>query len=329
MQANSSNFAASNKPKLLDQVRNKLRILHYSRQTEKAYIYWIRRYILFHKKRHPLEMGEAEITAFISQLATRDPVASTQNQALCSIIFLYKRVLMREVGQLAGLVWAKKPKKLPVVLTRGEVKQLFENLDGVPRLMAGLLYGAGLRLKECLRLRVKDLDFGYKEITVHDAKGANDRLTLLPENFIKPLQAHVRRVKKLHRLDLANGYGNVALPYALSKKYPNAACEFAWQWLFPAPNISRDPETGTRRRHHQGDWMIQRAMRQAKLRTGITKHFGCHTLRHSFATHLLEKGYDIRNIQELLGHKNLNTTMVYTHVLKRGGRGIRSPADEL
>jgi len=195
--------------------------------------------------------------------------------------------------------------------------------------MVGLLYGSGLRLRECLQLRVKDIDFGYRQITIHDAKGAKDRITILPNDLIQPLQTHIEKVEKLHQRDLAQGYGQVWLPFALAKKYPNAATAVGWQWVFPAPHISTDPRTGERRRHHQGEWMLQRALRDAKLKAGIHKHMGCHTLRHSFATHLLESGYDIRTIQELLGHKNLNTTMVYTHVLNRGGRGIRSPADDL
>ncbi|MDQ7063415.1 MAG: integron integrase, partial [candidate division KSB1 bacterium] len=294
---------------------------HYSTRTEQAYVYWIRRFILFHGKRHPADMAEPEITAFLNHLASREQVAaSTQNQALCAIIFLYKFVIKKDIGELDALNWARRPKRVPVVLTKDEVKKLFENLNGVPRLMAGLLYGAGLRLRECLQLRVQDIDFGYKQIIIRDAKGAKDRITILPENFIEPLKVHLRKVKRLHEQDLKNGYGSVALPYAIEKKYPSAATSFAWQWVFPAPNISTDPRTGVRRRHHQGEWIIQRALKEARLKAGIPKRIGCHTLRHSFATHLLEDGYDIRTIQELLGHKNLNTTMIYTHVLNRGGR---------
>lgn len=295
---------------------------HYSYRTEQAYVHWIKKYIHFHKKRHPQELGEAEISEFLTHLATQQRVSSsTQNQALCAIVFLYKQVLGGDVGNLRELVWAKKPIKLPVVLTREEVKRIFAQLNGVPRLMVGLLYGSGLRLRECLQLRVKDLDFGYRQITIHDAKGAKDRITILPNDLIQPLQTHIEKVKKLHQRDLAQGYGEVWLPLALSKKYPSAATAIGWQWIFPAPNISSDPRSGVRRRHHQGEWMLQRALRDAKLKAGIDKHIGCHSLRHSFATHLLESGYDIRTIQELLGHKNLNTTMVYTHVLNRGGRG--------
>jgi len=317
-------------PRLIEQLKSVLRTKHYSRKTEQAYVFWVRRFVLFHNKRHPKEMGEQEINQFLSHLAVKENVsASTQNQALCSIIFLYKNVIKKNIGALGNTIWAKKPTKLPVVLTRDEVKTLFLQLNGVAKLMAGLMYGSGLRLRECLGLRIKDIDFGYKQITVHNSKGAKDRITVLPEHYKKELQIHIEKVKHLHQLDISNGYGSVALPYALAKKYPNASTDIAWQWVFPAPNISKDPESGILRRHHQGEWMIQRAMREAKLKSGIAKHIGCHTLRHSFATHLLEAGYDIRTIQELLGHKNLNTTMIYTHVLNKGGKGIRSPIDDL
>jgi len=286
-------------PKLLDQVRAAIRTKHYSYRTGKSYLYWIRRFILHHNKRHPKEMGEKEINEFITYLAVKENVAaSTQNQALCAIIFLYKNIIKKEIGDLK-FTWAKKPKRLPVVLTKAEVKKLFEQLCGVSHLMACLIYGSGLRLRECLQLRIQDIDFGYKQITVHDAKGAKDRATILPEFLLNSLKNHILKVKKLHQRDLDIGYGSVALPYALGKKYPKAAYSFNWQWVFPAPNISRDPQSGIKRRHHQGEWMIQRAIRQAKLKAGITKHIGCHTLRHSFATHLLEDGYDIRTIQEL------------------------------
>jgi len=323
------NSSTTKKPKLLDQVRITIRTKHYSKRTEESYVYWIKKFVLFHNKCHPKDMGEHEINEFISHLAVKEHVsASTQNQALCGIIFLYKHIIKKEIGDLK-FTWAKKPKKVPVVLTKQEIGLLFDHLVGVSRLMAFLIYGAGLRLRECLQLRVQDIDFGYKQITIHDAKGAKDRVTILPENLIDPLRAHIKKVKRLHEKDTSQGYGSVALPYALEKKYPNAANTFDWQWIFPAPNISRDPRSGIKRRHHQGEWMIQRAIREAKLKAGIIKRVGCHSLRHSFATHLLEDGYDIRTIQELLGHKNLNTTMIYTHVLNKGGRGIRSPVDFL
>ena len=318
----------SNKPKLLDQVREKLRVKHYSYQTEKAYVTWIKRFIIFHGKKHPLELDDQAINKYLSYLAVKQKVASsTQNQALCAILFLYKQVLQTDIGYVENIEWAKKPKRLPIVLTRDEVQELLSHLSGVAWLIANLLYGSGLRQRECLRLRVKDMDFHYKQITVLDTKGENARHTVLPEKLVKPLREHIGKVKKLHKRDLENGYGSVELPSALERKYPNAAFELSWQFVFPAPNISTDPRSGVRRRHHQGDWMIGRAIRDAVLKTRICKPTSCHTLRHSFATHLLEDGYDIRTIQELLGHRNLNTTMVYTHVLNRGSKGIRSPAD--
>jgi integron integrase len=331
MMNHSGTHSRTAKPKLLEQVRSTIRTKHYSLRTEEAYVNWSKRFILFNNKRHPREIGEKEIGQFLTHLAVKEKVAaSTQNQALCAIIFLYREVLGIDITDFSnGVIWAKRPQTLPVVLTREEVKGLFAHLGGVPRFMATLLYGSGLRLYECLQLRIKDIDFGYRQITVHDAKGAKDRVTILPEHLIQPLQTHIQKVKKLHENDLARGYGTVALPTALAKKYPSVAISLAWQWVFPAPNISRDPVSGLRRRHHQGEWLIQRALREARLKAGINKHMGCHTLRHSFATHLLEKGFDIRTIQELLGHKNLNTTMIYTHVLNRGGRGIRSPAEDL
>ncbi len=329
MALTTSTHTSRTQPKLLDQVRAALRVKHYSYRTEQAYIHWIKRFIIFHKKRHPKEMGEKEINEFITHLAVKEKVAaSTQNQALCAIIFLYKNIINKKIGELK-FTWAKKPKRLPVVLTKQEIRKLLDQLVGVPRLMACLIYGSGLRLNECLQLRIQDIDFSYKQITVRDAKGAKDRITILPEFLVDSLKNHIQKVKKLHQRDLANGYGSVAMPNALEKKYPKAAYSFEWQWVFPALNISHDPRSGIKKRHHQGEWMIQRAIREAKLRAGITKHIGCHTLRHSFATHLLEDGYDIRTIQELLGHKNLNTTMIYTHVLNKGGKGVRSPVDAL
>ena len=329
MTALSSNFSASNKPKLLDQVRNAIRIKHYSYKTEEAYVQWIRRFILFHKRRHPTEMGEEEIKEFLAFLATQRQVASsTQNQALCAILFLYKHVLHREIGYIEKIEWAKRPKRLPVVLRREEVKTVFSSLSGVSWLIANLLYGAGLRQRECLRLWVKDLDFHNRRLFARDTKGENERISLLPEKLIQPLSDQCRKVEKLHERDLQEGYGSVELPKALQRKYPKAQYEITWQWVFPAPNISTDPRSGTRRRHHQGDWMIRRALREAVLKAKIHKPVGCHTLRHSFATHLLEDGYDIRTIQELLGHRNLNTTMIYTHLVDKGYRGVRSPADK-
>jgi integron integrase len=315
-------------PKLLDQVKDLLRTLHYSYQTEKAYLFWIKRYILHHNKRHPAEMGAVEIEQFLSHLAVHEHVAaSTQNQALCSIVFLYKKVLKREPGEFKDLIWAKKPKRLPVVFTREEAKVVLNQLSGMYRVMATLLYGAGLRLSECLELRVKDIDFSYKQIMVRDAKGDKDRVTLLPESIIEPLKQHLIKVKNLHEKDLREGYGMVYLPDALARKYRNADKEWGWQFVFPASQISTDPRSGIRRRHHLYETVLQKAVKEAIRKAGIAKHASCHTFRHSFATHLLENGYDIRTIQELLGHKSVETTMIYTHVMNKGGLGVKSPAD--
>jgi len=319
-----------NKPKLLDQVRNVLRTKHYSLKTEEAYIYWIKKYIFFHNKRHPKEMGEAEINEFLTHLAVKEKVsASTQNQALCAIVFLYKHVLKIELGDLGNVVWAKKPAKLPVVFTREEVTQVLNQLSGMNLMMAMFLYGGGLRLSECLQLRVKDIDFQYKQIIVRSAKGDKDRVTLLPEFVIEPLKKHLNYVKLLHEKDLNAGYDSVYMPYALERKYPNAGREFAWKFVFPATQISKDPRTGIQRRHHIHESVLQKAVKKAVRQTGIYKQASCHTFRHSFATHLLEAGYDIRTVQELLGHKNLNTTMIYTHVLNKGAFGVKSPADSI
>ncbi|NOZ60243.1 MAG: integron integrase [Calditrichaeota bacterium] len=315
------------KPKLLDQLRSTIRTKHYSYRTEQTYVYWVKRFILYHGKRHPQTMSENEISQFINYLATKENVsASTQNQALCSIIFLYKNVLHQEIGDVK-ILWAKKPRHLPVVFTKEEAKKVLAEIKGINRLMANLLYGAGLRLSECLQLRVCDIDFEYKQITVRSAKGNVDRKTMLPEKITEPLKAHIKKVEKLHEKDLREGYGAVYLPYALRKKYPNADKEWKWQFVFPATKISTDPRTGIMRRHHIYETVLQKAVKTAIKRAGITKHAGCHTFRHSFATHLLEAGYDIRTVQELLGHKNVNTTMIYTHVLNKGGKGVKSPID--
>jgi len=255
--------------------------------------------------------------------------ASTQNQALCAIVFLYKHVLKRELGDFGNFAWAKKPKRLPVVLTKEEVKAVLRQLSGTNWIMAKLLYGSGLRLNECLQLRVQDIDFHYKQITVRNAKGEKDRVTMLPESVVEPLKRHLDFVKKLHEKDLKDGFGSVHLPYALERKYPNAATEWGWQYVFPATQISTDPRTGLRRRHHIHKTVLEKAVRQAVLKAGITKHASCHTFRHSFATHLLERGQDIRTVQELLGHKSVETTQIYTHVLNKGALGVTSPADDL
>ncbi len=314
--------------KLLACVREAIRARHYSLRTEEAYCQWIRRYILFQQKRHPLEMGEGEINTFLSHLATKGRVAaSTQNQALAALLFLYRDVLGREIGQLEGVVRAKRSVRLPVVLSHTEVRAVLDRMDGTPKLMASLLYGAGLRLMECMRLRVKDLDFGRGEITVRGGKGDKDRATVLPSSLVAQLKDHLTRVKALRERDLAAGYGEVVFPGALARKYPGAPKEWGWQWVFPSSTRSRDPRTGKVGRHHANERALQRAVRQAARGAGITKPVGPHTFRHCFATHLLESGQDIRTVQELLGHSDLSTTMIYTHALNRGARGVLSPID--
>jgi len=316
------------KPKLLDQVRDALRVRHYSLRTEQAYVYWIREFILFHNKQHPDNLREDAVSRFLSHLATeRNVAASTQNQALSGLLFLYEHVLGRPLDLLKNIVRAKRPERLPVVFTRDEVRRILARLDGVEFLMASLLYGSGLRLLECLRLRTKDLDFGYNQITVRDAKGNKDRVTMLPASVKAQLRQHLVSVKTIHDQDLQEGFGEVFLPGALAKKYPNAPSEWGWQYVFPAKKRSSDPRSGLTRRHHVNESQLQRAVKQAIRRAGISKQGSCHVLRHSFATHLLESGYDIRTVQELLGHKDVSTTMVYTHVLNQGGRGVKSPLD--
>jgi integron integrase len=318
-------------PRLLDRVRIAIRTRHYSIRTEEAYVGWIRRFILFHGKRHPNEMGEPEISRFLSYLAVSDHVtASTQNQALSALLFLYRNVLEMAFPALDNVVRAKRAKRLPVVMTRAEVKAVLSRLHGTPRLVATILYGSGMRLMECLRLRVKDVEFARNLIVVRESKGDRDRRVPLPTTVRQDLVNWLSQVKRTHENDLAEGFGAVYLPYALARKYPWAEKKWAWQWLFPAADRSVDPRSGVERRHHIQDWGIQRAVAQAIRDVEIKKPASCHTFRHSFATHLLEDGYDIRTIQELLGHRDLKTTMIYTHVLNRtGGRGIRSPADTL
>jgi len=318
------------KPKLLDQVRQAIRTRHYSDRTEKAYIHWIKRYIFFHDKRHPQEMAEAEIARFLSSLATTGRVsASTQNQAFNALLFLYDGVLNKKIGLIDGVVRAKRPQRLPVVLTKDEVKKVIDQINGVPRLMAILLYGAGLRLMECCDLRIKDVDFSRNEIVVRSGKGDKDRHTMLPTAIKPSLLKHIEANRCQHHAEVEIGLGRVALPNALERKYPNAGREWAWQWVFPAPQHYTDRITGEKRRHHLHESVLQRAVRDAVVKARISKPASCHTFRHSFATHLLEDGYDIRTVQELLGHRDVSTTMVYTHVLNRGGRGVRSPADSL
>jgi len=320
-----------NKPlKLLDQVQQTIRTKHYSYRTEKSYVGWIKQFIMFNGKKHPKDMGETEINTFLTHLAVKRKVsASTQNQALCAIVFLYKHVLKRNLGDFGPLTWAKKPRKLPVVLSKSEITSLMKNLKGTYWIMAMLLYGAGLRLMECLRLRIKDIDFEYNQITIHEAKGNKDRIVPLPQRIKRQLADHIKNVRKQHQKDLKNGYGSVEMPNALARKYLNADKSWAWQYVFPAHRISKDPRTGIKRRHHLYETVLQKAVRNSVRKANITKRATCHTLRHSFATHLLEDGYDIRTVQELLGHKKLDTTMIYTHVLNKGGKGVVSPADKL
>ena len=317
-----------NPPKLLDQVQAALRMKHYSIRTERVYLDWIKRYILFHHKTHPAQMGAPEVEAFLSHLAVAGKVAaSTQNQAKSALLFLYREVLAIELPWLDNVTQAKTPQRLPVVLTVSEVKSVLNRLDGTLWLMASLLYGGGLRLMECVRLRVKDVDFEMRQVTVREGKGFKDRVTMLPQSLIAPLQAHLARVRALHDEDVAEGYGAVYLPYALEKKYPNAAKEWGWQYVFPARSLSVDPRSGVTRRHHVDEKSLQRAVKRAAQQAGIAKPVTPHTFRHSFATHLLQNGYDIRTVQELLGHKDVQTTMIYTHVLNRGGKGVKSPLD--
>jgi integron integrase len=314
--------------KLLEQVRDALRLKHYSLSTEDSYVNWIRRFILFHHKRHPSEMGAKEVEAFLTHLAVKEKVAaSTQNQAFSALLFLYRSVLQQDLGEAVNALRAQKPKHLPTVLTKEEVRGIFSFLSDTALLMAQLLYGTGMRVMECVRLRVKDLDFAQHLLIVRDGKGEQDRITLLPETTLKPLQEQLKRVQQIHAEDLAKGHGAVHLPYALARKYPNANREWGWQYVFPSASLSRDRLDGIIRRFHTSDSTLQKAVRQATKRAGLNKPVGCHTFRHSFATRLLQNGYDIRTVQELLGHKDVKTTMIYTHVLNRGGLAVRSPLD--
>jgi integron integrase len=315
---------------LLDQVHDAIRTLHYSRRTEESYVHWMRRFIFWSGKRHPATLGEAEVSAFLSHLASeRNVAAATQNQALSALLFLYKHVLGRDLAWMDGMVRAKRPVRLPVVLSPAEAEALLAQLQGAHLLMGGLLYGAGLRLMECLRLRVKDVDFAYRQVLVRDGKGAKDRVTMLPERLVQPLHSQLGEAKRLHGIDLREGYGEVHLPYALARKYPRAGYEWCWQYVFPSTKRSVDPDDGVIRRHHIDDTVLHRALKEATRDAGITKPVSAHVLRHSFATHLLQSGYDIRTVQELLGHADVSTTMIYTHVLNKGGRGVASPFDAL
>ena len=312
---------------LIQRYREELQARHYARRTVKTYEQWLRRFLRFHGLRHPREMGSAEVNAFLTHLAVAGRVSpSTQNQALAALLFLYRELLDRDLD-LDGVVRARTRRRLPVVLTPEEVRAVLQRLEGPPALVAGLLYGSGLRLMEALRLRVHDLDFSRHELTVRDGKGGKDRRTLLPQRLVEPLMVHLREVRRVHAQDLADGWGRVQLPQALARKYANAPVEWGWQWVFPQQRRWTNPTTGEQGRHHLDPSLIQKAVRQAVLASGISKPATCHSLRHSFATHLLERGQDIRTIQELLGHSDLKTTMIYTHVLNRGTLGVASPAD--
>ena len=328
MEKDAANTAEAKAPRLLDSVRDAVRRKHYSDRTLDTYVHWIKRFIYFSGKRHPAEMGAPEVTGFLNHLAhERGVAAATQNQALSALLFLYKEVLGTPLPWLDALDRAKGPVRVPTVLTRSEVERILAGMTGTKWLMASLLYGSGLRLRECLKLRVKDVDFGYRQIIVRDGKGAKDRVTMLPAALVEPLKEHLAKVRALHDRDLARGYGDVDLPDALARKYPKAPCEWAWKFVFPSGRLSVDPETGVIRRHHVYENYIIRGLKEAVRAARIAKHVSCHTLRHSFATHLIESGYDIRTVQELLGHADVSTTMIYTHVLNKGGRGVASPLD--
>ena len=321
---------SARQPRLLTRVRHALRTRHYSPRTEEAYVAWVRRYVTFHGRRHPAELSAEDLVSFLSALAVERRVsARTQNQAASALMFLYREVLQIPMAWPAGAARAKVPTRLPVVLTREEVRAVLARLEGTTWLMAALLYGAGLRLLECLRLRVKDVDLGTRQLVVRGGKGDKDRVTMLPELALPALERQLERSRAVHLADLAAGAGRVALPEALARKYPQASRDWRWQWVFPATRQYVDRTTGERRRHHVHESVLQRAVRSAVQGSGIAKRASCHTFRHSFATHLLEAGYDIRTVQELLGHKDVSTTMIYTHVLNRGGFGVRSPADAL
>ena len=316
------------KVRLMDEVRARIRARHYSLRTEQAYLGWIRQFILSNGMRHPRTLGGPEVEAFLTRLAVeRQVAASTQNQALSALLFLYREVLGIQLPWMDAVVRAKRPRRLPSVLSVDEVRRLLAMLEGRAWLMASLLYGTGMRLMECLRLRVKDVDFARGEILVRDGKGGKDRRTVLPRTLEEPLRREIERARVLHARDLAEGFGATVLPHALARKYPGAARDFGWQFVFPAQQRSQDPRGGGMHRHHVDDAVLARALKRARARAGLHKPLSAHTLRHSFATHLLEAGYDLRTIQELLGHKDVATTQIYTHVLNRGGRGVRSPLD--
>jgi integron integrase len=315
-------------PRLLDEVRRVLRLKHYSLRTETTYVAWIRRFILTNDKRHPRDMGEAEVERFLSALAVEGKVAAaTQNQALAALLFLYKQVLLIDLPWMEGVVRAKRSMHVPTVLSREEITRVLGRMEGRPWLLASLLYGTGMRLMEVLRLRIKDVDFGRNEITVRDGKGGKDRRTMLPRSLVEPLQRELERARLLHHSDVLDGFGEVWMPHALARKHPTAPREVGWQYVFPSPKRAIDPRDGKQRRHHFDDGLLSRALKKACREANVAKQVSAHTLRHSFATHLLEAGYDIRTVQELLGHKDVATTQIYTHVLNRGGHGVLSPLD--
>ena len=318
------------RPKLIPQIRSALRVRHYSPRTEETYVAWVRRFVKFHGTRHPADLDAADVARFLTHLADEGHVsAATQNQALAALLFLYRDVLGRDFGWLSDVVRAKRPKRLPVVLTREEVRRVLDAMQGTPKLMAHLLYGSGLRLNECTGIRVKDIDLGSRQLTVRAGKGNRDRLTVLPDSVSEALGRQLERARALHQRDLAAGAGRTTLPDALARKYPNTDAEWPWQYAFPARRLVWDRRASLWRRHHLDPSVLQRAVRAAATESRVSKRVSCHTFRHSFATHLIEDGYDIRTVQELLGHRDVNTTMIYTHVLNRGGRGVRSPADRL
>ena len=328
-QANQLEATHVQKPKLLDQVRLAAGVRHFSHRTTKSYVYWIRQFILFHEKRHPAEMAEPEIGSFLNSLANeRSLSATTQNVALCAILFLYRHVIGREIEFIEGVVWAERPRRLPTVLTRDECRRVLAEMSGVEHLMASLLYGSGLRISECLELRVKDIDLSRRQVTVRNGKGAKDRVTTLPGSIVDALRDHLNWVRRIHAADLARGGGRVDLPDALVRKYPHASRSVAWQWVFPNQRASWDPSTRELRRYRLYESILQRAVKIALKKAGIERHASAHTFRHSFATHLIESGYDIRTVQELLGHKDIRTTQIYCHVLNRGGNAVRSPLDD-
>jgi integron integrase len=323
-------FSVPDDSVILERYRKSMETRHYSPRTREAYTQWLIRFIDFHGGIPPEGRTERHINGFLTDLAVNGKVsASTQNQALAALLFLFRSVLNRPIGELGEVIRAKKPTRLPVVMSRDEVRAVLAGLEGDKRLACALMYGTGMRLMECLELRVQDIDFNRNEIVVRDGKGGKDRVTMLPEKLKSPLRSHLERTKALHQRDLADGWGNVSLPEALVRKYPGASSEWRWQWVFPQQRRWKDPETGNQGRHHMDPTILQRAVHEAVLASGLTKRATCHTFRHSFATHLLENGYDIRTVQELLGHSDVKTTMIYTHVLNRGPSGVRSPMDGL